>query len=547
MKVRFYGVRGSTPAADQRMARYGGNTACVEVRLGDEILILDAGTGIRGLGANLIEEFRGRGIDATLLISHTHWDHIQGVPFFMPAYSPKNRIQVIAARGSRERLGRALSNQTDAIHFPIGLERMVGLLPVQELESDRVELGSFRVSVTELNHPGGCSGFRVEAGGASVAYLPDHEPYDEVPQNAARAQAIIDFVRGADLLILDTQYTDAEYPQRVGWGHGRLSHSIAVALAAGVREIALFHLDPAATDDDVDQMVQEGRALARGTPLLVRGATENSEIVLRGAPAVIKVSERHEPCIGQAMLGAAENRPLEMIEPPNPQSSHADGSPATASELNNLLEIIAGTSSLIENVWDGNDGSEKYFNMLRASIDRAADIAAELVAHAGGSDTKVLLHPELAAFARRRKAPEPRQPLKRCILAVDDEPMNLVLAKRILSPAGFEVITAQSGFECLDQYRKSPGKFDLVLLDLSMPFMDGEETFERLKNISPNVVVLLSTGFIEQERLDRMLGAGMSGFLRKPHRPAELVAHVNAVLQSVNLKRVGCAVTAAVR
>jgi CheY-like chemotaxis protein len=202
---------------------------------------------------------------------------------------------------------------------------------------------------------------------------------------------------------------------------------------------------------------------------------------------------------------------------------------------------------LIENVWDGNDGSEKYFNMLRASIDRAADIAAELVAHAGGSDTKVLLHPELAAFARRRKAPEPRQPLKRCILAVDDEPMNLVLAKRILSPAGFEVITAQSGFECLDQYRKSPGKFDLVLLDLSMPFMDGEETFERLKNISPNVVVLLSTGFIEQERLDRMLAAGMSGFLRKPHRPAELVAHVNAVLQSVNLKRVGCAVTAAVR
>jgi CheY-like chemotaxis protein len=225
-----------------------------------------------------------------------------------------------------------------------------------------------------------------------------------------------------------------------------------------------------------------------------------------------------------------------------------DGSaPKAASELNNLLEIIAGTSSLIENIWDGNDGSEKYFKMLRASIDRAADITAELVAQAGGSDEKVLLHPDLAAFARWRKAPEAPAPARqRCILAVDDEPMNLVLAKRILSPAGFEVITAGSGFECLDLFRKGPAKFDLVLLDLSMPFMDGEETFERLKGISPNVVVLLSTGFIDQERLDRMLGAGMSGFLRKPHRPAELVAHVNAVLQSVNLRRVGCAVSAAV-
>ena len=222
-----------------------------------------------------------------------------------------------------------------------------------------------------------------------------------------------------------------------------------------------------------------------------------------------------------------------------------ESGPKAASELNNLLEIIAGTSSLIENIWDGNDGSEKYFKMLRASIDRAADITAELVSQAGGSDEKVLLHPELAAFAPRRKAPAPPTPSKRCILAVDDEPMNLVLAKRILSPAGFEVITAQSGFECLDLFRKGPARYDLVLLDLSMPFMDGEETFERLKNISPHVVVLLSTGFIEQERLDRMLAAGMSGFLRKPHRPAELVAHVNAVLQSVNLRRVGCAVSAA--
>ena len=228
-----------------------------------------------------------------------------------------------------------------------------------------------------------------------------------------------------------------------------------------------------------------------------------------------------------------------------PDKEEPSSAPQAASELNNLLEIIAGTSSLIENIWDGNDGSEKYFAMLRASIDRAADLTAELVAQAGGSDEKVLLHPELAAFGRQRRSPEPAAAAKRFILAVDDEPMNLVLAQRILGPAGFEVETAQSGFECLDVFRKAPAKFDLILLDLSMPFMDGEETFTRLKGINPNVVVLLSTGFIEQARLDRMLEAGMSGYLRKPHRPTELVAHVNAVLQTVNLRRSGCAITAA--
>ena len=215
---------------------------------------------------------------------------------------------------------------------------------------------------------------------------------------------------------------------------------------------------------------------------------------------------------------------------------------ATTSELNNLLEIISGTSAAIENIWDGNDGSEKYFEMLRASVDRAAKVTAQLVEHAGGSDKKVVFHPDLAGFARQKNAPPPAPAKKqRSLLVVDDEPMALVLAKRILSEAGFEVVTAQSGFECLDLFRKRPGHFDLVLLDLTMPFMDGEETFGRLRTIRPDAVVLLSTGFIAQERLDRMLAAGMAGFLRKPHRPEELVANIRAVLESVKMSRAGCA------
>ena len=131
----------------------------------------------------------------------------------------------------------------------------------------------------------------------------------------------------------------------------------------------------------------------------------------------------------------------------------------------------------------------------------------------------------------------------RRILVADDEPAARVLSKRVLSEAGFEVITVQSGFECLERFRKQPHGFDLILLDLSMPFMDGEETFRRLSTINPNVAVLLSTGFLTQaqERIDRMQAAGLAGSIRKPHRPDELIARVQAILEDVKFSRAGCA------
>jgi len=230
--------------------------------------------------------------------------------------------------------------------------------------------------------------------------------------------------------------------------------------------------------------------------------------------------------------------------PENAENSVPAKPPAAAtSELNNLLEIISGTSAALENIWEGNAGSQKYFDMLYDSVDRAAKVTAQFVEHAGGSDKKVLFHPELASFAKPKKA-VPSTPVvqkRRSLLIVDDEPMALVLAKRVLTEAGFDVVTAQSGFECLDLFRKRPHHFDLILLDLTMPFMDGEETFGRLRSIRPDVVVLLSTGFIAQERLDRMVRAGMAGFLRKPHRPDELVTNIQAVLESVKMARAGCA------
>jgi CheY-like chemotaxis protein len=205
------------------------------------------------------------------------------------------------------------------------------------------------------------------------------------------------------------------------------------------------------------------------------------------------------------------------------------------SELNNLLQIIAGTSSLIENIWEGNDASEKYLAMLRTSIERAETVTAELAKHAGGADKKTFMRPDIAGFVKTKGArgEPPADATRKTILVVDDEEMTVGLAKRLLCDAGFNVLTAQSGFECLDVFRRRPHSCDLVLLDLTMPFMDGEETFARLREIRQDVPVVLCTGFIAQEKLERMKREGLSGFLRKPIAPDELVGYVRSILDGM--------------
>ena len=212
---------------------------------------------------------------------------------------------------------------------------------------------------------------------------------------------------------------------------------------------------------------------------------------------------------------------------PAPQAENTR--PAIASELNNLLQIISGTSSLIENIWDGKPGADKYFEMLRASIARAADVTMDLVQLSGSLNGKVVLHPE---FSRSRKPPasKPNTSPKQTIMVVDDEKMLLILTGEVLCEAGYEVVTAQSGFECLDLFRIRPNKYDLVLLDLNMPLMDGEETFQRLRALRPDVRVMLCTGCVQQERLNHMIEAGLCGFIQKPLGPREYISSVRAVL-----------------
>jgi len=173
--------------------------------------------------------------------------------------------------------------------------------------------------------------------------------------------------------------------------------------------------------------------------------------------------------------------------------------------------------------------------MLRKSVDRAAKVTAQLVQHMGGTEKKILMHPALNQPATAPGAARSPLHVSRRILVVDDEPMALILLNQILSEAGHSVVTAQSGFEALDHFRKEPSRFALILLDLSMPLMDGEETFNHFRAIDPNVVVLLNTGFIENLRLDRMIANGLAGFLRRPYRADEVVTQIHSVLQNVKL------------
>ncbi|HEY6111594.1 MAG TPA: response regulator [Chthoniobacterales bacterium] len=212
-------------------------------------------------------------------------------------------------------------------------------------------------------------------------------------------------------------------------------------------------------------------------------------------------------------------------------SVHRDALSRATSDLNNALQVISVSASLIDDAWRGSDRSDEYLALLRNSVARAEQVAAEFVKEAGGARERMLMHPQLAGTTRR---PVPVSPgNEQCILLVDDDMAAVLLMKRILVEAGFRVVSAHSGFECLDLFRGSPHVYDLVILDMNMPLLDGEETFHRLRNIRPDVPVILCAGFVQQEKLNRLITAGLAGLLRKPLAPNEIVDHVRATLETL--------------
>jgi phosphoribosyl 1,2-cyclic phosphodiesterase len=247
--------------------RCGGNTACVEVRCGSRVIILDAGTGIRELGLQLEAE----GVtEVDLLISHGHMDHLQGFPFFNPAYNAGTRINVYLSHPGVHPLHKLM----EAPYFPVPFESLGADIQFHEMNGRR-RLGEVEVRSHPLNHPGGSTAFRLEYRGKTLIYFTDHEPY-----GGPRDQAARDFTAGADLLIREAQYTAAEYELKRGWGHSRFDDAVSDAIAADVASLALFHHDPQHDDQFLERELSDLRSRYASSALEICLAREGQSIEL---------------------------------------------------------------------------------------------------------------------------------------------------------------------------------------------------------------------------------------------------------------------------
>lgn len=297
-RFKFWGVRGSIPTPGPGTVRYGGNTSCIEVRAGGEIIILDAGTGLRMLGGALISEFNSEPLNLTLLLTHTHWDHIQGLPFFRPIYQPQCRLRILGYEGARKGLVNVLTGQMESPYFPVLFDELPGNIQIEELKDMEFTVGDVRVKAWFANHPGICVGYRIFTSEGSLAFFPDTEPHTRLHKPLAvsadgqaaadyalaQEQKMVDFLRGADALILDSQYDLDEYQSHIGWGHGCVDSAVALAIKAEVKKLFLFHHDPEHDDAKVDSMVAHARRLVTEakSPLQVEAAREGAVIELAG-------------------------------------------------------------------------------------------------------------------------------------------------------------------------------------------------------------------------------------------------------------------------
>jgi phosphoribosyl 1,2-cyclic phosphodiesterase len=261
VKVRCWGARGSIPVSGREFLRYGGDTACLEVRTkNDAILILDAGTGIRALGDELVRQGR---TDLTLLLSHFHWDHIQGLPFFGPLYDPAAHLSLGGRRGAQRDILRVLSQAFRPPLFPIPFAKLPAQVTTFGFKDDVLRFDSLVIRRICISHPNRGAGFRIEEDGRSLVYLTDNELSLRHRTGGVFEDYAL-FCQGADLLIHDAEYTPEEYPQRRGWGHSHFADAARLAKVAGVGRLGLFHHHQTRTDQDEDALLKRCRALLPG-------------------------------------------------------------------------------------------------------------------------------------------------------------------------------------------------------------------------------------------------------------------------------------------
>jgi phosphoribosyl 1,2-cyclic phosphodiesterase len=259
IRVKFWGVRGSIACATPDHMKYGGNTSCIEVEAGDHRFVMDAGTGIRGFG----QEFMRDDIrESHLLLTHTHWDHINGFPFFVPAYDPKRSIHIMAGHLKNQGgVQDVLSTQMHNPMFPVPLDAMQAKLRFEDFEAgEAFDLApGVHVRTAPLNHPNGATGYRIENGGKAICYITDTE---HVPGETD--QNIVGLIEGADLVIYDSTYTEEEFPAKIGWGHSTWNEGMRLCKLANVKRHAIFHHDPDHTDDFMDKLAAEAEAAWEG-------------------------------------------------------------------------------------------------------------------------------------------------------------------------------------------------------------------------------------------------------------------------------------------
>ncbi len=426
MHIRFWGTRGSVAKPGAATCRYGGNTSCTELRTDTgTLVVLDCGTGAHALGQDLVGR-NGRGSRGHLLISHTHWDHIQGFPFFAPLYVVGSEWDVYGPKGLTQSLRQALAGQMEHTYFPISIDQLRARIRYHDLVEGAFAIDDIRVSTRYLNHTPLTLGYRLEADGASVVYACDHEPYVrsaasgdiEVSGNDGMHAA---FLEGADVVIHDAQYTAEEYPAKAGWGHSTPDYVVRVCRDAGVRTAVLTHHDPLRNDDSVDLMLHAARqrAAAMAPSMEVLAATEGSLLhIARPSPRVAVAPPAQFQAT--APIDAAQHMREVLIHAPSGdirqilmEAAILEGlpRPAVIEDANANVEISAERCSLVLVQHDPplSDALE-VVRRLRASEERSplqvplAVVTTDetLVQRANGDPTDWLVAPFSLGYARAK-------------------------------------------------------------------------------------------------------------------------------------------------
>jgi CheY-like chemotaxis protein len=433
MRVQFWGTRGSIATPGPETLRYGGNTPCTSVWTDDgSVIIFDCGTGARKLGLALAKSGPLR---AHLFIGHTHADHIQGLPFFVPAFLPGSHLTIYGPAGIDRSFPQAIGGQMEYAYFPVPMHDLPARLDFEELGEGEFMIGDVRVRTQYLNHTAPCIGYRLEERGAVLVYATDHELHapalwrPDRPPGRYEPEAMLhpadarhaEFLRDADLVIHDSQYTEAEYPAKVGWGHSTVEYAVDVSLAARVKRLALFHYDPTRSDNGVDALITASRerAAASGLPLEILGGAEGLEVALAPGDA----------------LSASEQGP------------------------------------------------------------RA-----------------------------------PRVPTRARVLVCDDDDAIAKVLETALRRDGYEVLRAHNGAEAIELAGRQ--QFDLILLDVEMPQMDGFTACRALRQHKAldRVPIVMLTARAEEQNIMHGFDGGATDYMTKPFAVSQVRARVRSWL-----------------